>query len=108
MNVPLIKPRSSRPRLQSIERKVTTIETKRGCNAVQRVVGRKLQRIRDRILLRDEYTCRKCGRVTVDLVVDHIMPLHLGGAESDINRQCLCKQCHDIKSEAESISRGAG
>ena len=98
--------KSSRPRLQSIERKVTTIEIKRGCNAVQRIVGRELQRIRERVLLRDEYTCRKCGSVTIDLVVDHIVPLHLGGRESDANRQCLCQQCHDVKSEAEGKERG--
>ena len=94
------------PRLKSIGRRVTTIETKRGCNAVVRIVGRKLQRIRERILLRDEYTCRKCGRVTVDLEVDHIVPLGDGGAESDNNRQCLCTTCHDIKSAAEGKERG--
>ena len=100
--------KSSRSRLQSIERKVTTIETKRGCNAVVRIVGRKLQRIRDRILLRDEYTCQNpsCGRVTVDLQIDHVVPLALGGAESDANRQCLCHKCHDLKSEDEGKERG--
>ena len=108
--MPQNKAKPSRPRLQSIERKVTTIETKRGSNAVERIVGRKLQRIRDRILLRDEYTCQnpECGRVTVDLMVDHIVPLHLGGQESDENRQCLCRKCHDVKSEAEGKERGAG
>ena len=98
--------KSSRPRLQSIERRVTTIETKRGCDAVVRIVGRKLQRIRERILLRDEYTCQKCGRVTVDLEMDHIVPLHLGGRESDENRACLCHKCHDLKSEGEGKERG--
>ena len=98
--------KSSRPRLQSIERRVTTIDTKRGRDVVVRIVGRELQRIRDRILLRDEYTCQKCRRVTVDLLVDHIVPLHLGGQESDANRQCLCSSCHDIKSAAEAKERG--
>ena len=104
--MPQNKAKSSRPRLQSIERRVTTINTKRGRDVVVRIVGRELQRIRDRILLRDEYTCQKCRRVTVDLLVDHIVPLHLGGQESDANRQCLCSSCHDIKSAAEGKERG--
>jgi len=98
--------KSSRPRLQSIERRVTTIETKRGCDAVVRIGGRKRQRIRERILLRDEYTCQKCGCVTVDLQIDHVVPLALGGAESDVNRQCLCRKCHDLKSLEEEKGRG--
>ena len=107
-NMPQNKAKSSRPRLQSIKRKVDTIDLSRGSAAVKRIVGRKLQRIRDRILLRDEYTCQnpECGRVTVDLMVDHIVPLHLGGQESDANRQCLCSTCHDLKSEAEGKERG--
>ena len=104
--MPQNKAKSSRRRLQSIGHRVATLETKRGCDAVQRIVGRELQRIRDRILLRDEYTCQKCGRVTVDLEVDHIVPLHLGGQESDANRQCLCRTCHDIKSAVEGKERG--
>ena len=98
--------KSSKPRLQSLERKVTTIETKRGCDAVVRIVGRELQRIRDRVLLRDEYTCRKCGRVTVDLEVDHIVPLGDGGPEGDNNRQCLCKDCHIKKTAKELFDKG--
>lgn len=93
-------------KLTSLKRKVDTIDISRGALAVKRIVGRELQRIRDRILLRDEYTCRKCGRVTVDLEVDHVVPLHLGGRESDENRACLCRKCHDLKSEGEGKERG--
>ena len=100
------KAKQPRPRLQSLERKVTTIETKRGCNAIVRIVGRKLQQIRDRILFRDEYTCQKCGQVTIDLEVDHITPLGDGGRESDANRQCLCKQCHIKKTAKELFNKG--
>jgi len=93
-------------KLTTLKRKVDMIDLSRGGPVVQRIVGRELQRIRERILLRDEYTCRKCGSVTVDLVVDHVVPLCVGGAESDVNRQCLCKRCHDLKSEAEGKERG--
>jgi len=93
-------------RLTSLKRRVDTINISRGSAAVKRIVGRELQRIRERILLRDEYTCRKCGSVTVDLEVDHVVPLGDGGAESDNNRQCLCYQCHIKKTAEELFEKG--
>jgi len=58
--------------------------------------------------LRDGYSCRVCGRVSRDLLIDHIMPLHLGGRESDDNRQALCSECHQIKSDREAADRATG
>ena len=46
--------------------------------------------------------------MTVDGQVDHVMPLHLGGAESDENRQWICPDCHKRKSEQEERERGGG
>ena len=38
--------------------------------------------------------------------VDHIQPLHLGGAWYDlVNLQCLCFQCHVAKTRAELKGR---
>ena len=92
--------------LKCLKPKVVTIETRRGSPpATERIRGRKLMRIRDRILLRDEYTCQDCGRVTTELEVDHIVPLHLGGAESDENRLSRCVACHARKTEAEEKGR---
>jgi len=71
----------------------------------ERIRGWQLTKIRERILLRDEYTCQVCGHVSVNLIVDHIVPLHRGGAESDANRQSLCVRCHDKKSELEEQDR---
>ena len=97
----------SKGRLATLPKRIATIDTRVGSSpATERIRGRALQRIRERILLRDGYTCRACGRVSVDLVVDHIIPLHLGGAESDENRQALCRACHDLKSEREEKERG--
>lgn len=73
--------------------------------AVPRIKGRHLSQIRQRILTRDGHKCRRCGHVSIHLEVDHIMPLHLGGAESDDNRQALCEACHRIKSDAEGRRR---
>jgi 5-methylcytosine-specific restriction endonuclease McrA len=56
--------------------------------------------VRPRILRRDLFTCRQCGRIEGDtslLVVDHIKP-HRGDANlfwAEANMQVLCKSCHD-------------
>lgn len=49
--------------------------------------------------------CRIClaegrGMVRAD-EVDHIKPLHQGGADTDSNRQSLCSECHKRKSVTE-------
>lgn len=64
--------------------------------------GRPWRRIRDRILLRDQYTCRACGHVTKDLEVDHIINVAEGGSDDDSNLQALCVPCHQEKTAAES------
>lgn len=76
-----------------------------GTIATKRITGRKLQSSRQRIMIRDEYTCKKCGTVTAHGEVDHVVPLHLGGCESDDNRQWLCVKCHSKKSEGEGKQR---
>ena len=100
---------SAKPKLSTLKPRLATLDTRRGgVPQAQRITGPELQRTRNRIFLRDKYTCRKCGRVRVasDLEVDHIVPLHLGGAESDENRQCLCRECHAVKSAGEEKGRG--
>ena len=83
-----------------------TLDVRRGVPVVERIVGRALQRIRERIMLRDEYTCQKCGRVILDGEVDHVCPLSTGGCETDINRMWLCLDCHHAKSKLENKQRG--
>ena len=68
-------------KLTSIERKVNNANLNRGSSvAVDRIRGRHLMKIRERIAIRDEYICQICKRVTADGEVDHKQPLHLGGA----------------------------
>lgn len=66
--------------------------------------GRPWRRIRDRVLLRDLYTCQnnKCGKVGGALEVDHILNLAQGGNDDDNNLMTLCKKCHSFKTQAES------
>lgn len=92
--------------LAKLGHRVERISVKVGTDvATERIRGRKLDRIRKRILLRDGYTCQMCGRVSSRLEVDHRVPLHLGGSESDENRWSLCLQCHQAKTEQEEKDR---
>ena len=95
-------------KLSTIKPRIQTVDLRRGAGVgTERIRGGRLTKIRERILLRDCYTCRVCGRVGTDLVVDHIIPLADGGREDDSNRQALCVACHDAKSEREEKGRGA-
>ena len=72
----------------------------RGARA-RRVRGREGARIRARILARDGWRCRQCGRRGI-LEVDHITPLWRNGADTDSNRQALCAiPCHRAKTRRE-------
>lgn len=58
------------------------------------------KRQRARILERDNFLCRRCGSTWahgVRLVVDHIVPVALGGSSDDANLQTLCEPCNQGK-----------
>lgn len=61
-----------------------------------------------RILIRDAYTCRVCGRVVAGQAahVDHIRPLEEGGTDDDANLQTLCEADHGRKTREEQRRRG--
>jgi 5-methylcytosine-specific restriction endonuclease McrA len=96
-------------KLHSIERRIQTIELRRGGPVMlPRIVGRHLTKIRERIIARDGAACTKCGFMPYNLSqleVDHVVPLFMGGQESDENRACLCKRCHRKKSDLEEKER---
>lgn len=76
--------------------------------ADNRARGRKGVEQRKRRLLA-EPLCRHCrakGILRPSTVPDHIIPLAQGGDDDDGNIQCLCDDCHKIKSAAET-SKGA-
>lgn len=70
------------------------------------------QRLREAVLIRDQFTCQKCGVIETDtslLVGDHIVP-HRGDPELfwlQANVQCLCKTCHDRIKQAEERAGAA-
>lgn len=93
-------------KITTIKPKIETIKTSVGSSVgTERIRGHELQKTRKRIMLRDNYTCRHCGRVTTKGQVDHVIPLYAGGSESDENRQYLCCQCHNKKSAGEEKGR---
>lgn len=69
-----------------------------------RIRGRRAVELR-RARLAYEPLCRHCkerGIVRAATVPDHIVPLAFGGEEAEHNIQCLCDQCHAIKTAYES------
>jgi 5-methylcytosine-specific restriction protein A len=61
-----------------------------------------------RILRRDAFVCRACGRVVYGQAahVDHIVPLEEGGTDDDENLQTLCQADHGKKTREEQRRRG--
>lgn len=67
--------------------------------------GRPWRRIRELVLKRDGYQCQPCkkgGRVTLAIEVDHITPICEGGSDAMGNLQGICGECHQVKSLAEA------
>jgi 5-methylcytosine-specific restriction protein A len=70
---------------------------------VERVRGRKLQRLRLELWDKDPH-CATCKRLLLpeQMIRDHIVPLAEGGLDVEQNTQPLCKKCSDAKTQAES------
>lgn len=64
-------------------------------------VAQRLRRLRHEPLCRD---CKARGQTTAATVPDHIVPLAFGGTDADDNIQCLCDECHAIKTAAEGAA----
>ncbi|MVO87412.1 HNH endonuclease [Streptomyces sp. p1417] len=57
-------------------------------------------RRRSRTLVRDRFTCQRCG-AREDLEVDHIVPVSRGGSWEPDNLWTLCRACHKYKTYTE-------
>jgi hypothetical protein len=65
-------------------------------------------RLRFRILMRDGFTCKKCGRSPlkskgVELHVDHIIPWSKGGETEPNNLETKCEKCNLGKGNAFNV-----
>lgn len=65
--------------------------------------GKVSNKMRFAVYARDNHRCRKCGRATNDLEVDHIFPISKGGKSSFENLQTLCRRCNLQKSNTVEI-----
>lgn len=57
--------------------------------------------LRKQIIIRDNYTCQRCGKYMLDEVwlhVDHIIPISKSGKTIASNLQVLCSKCNGNKS----------
>ena len=57
-----------------------------------RLRGRAGQKQRNRRMLAAGYRCTRCPELAT--VIDHIVPLALGGTDDDSNTRALCSTCH--------------
>ena len=62
------------------------------------------ERLRLLTLQRDNYTCQSCLEPYPEykLEADHTVPLAEGGEDDLNNSQCLCIDCHRLKTNAEN------
>jgi 5-methylcytosine-specific restriction enzyme A len=71
----------------------------------QRGYGAKWQKLRKRILSRDNGLCQQCrrrGRITAATHVDHIVNKARGGTDDESNLESICRTCHALKTGRES------
>lgn len=49
------------------------------------------------VFRRDNYTCQYCGRLGLQLTIDHVIPKHLGGKHVWENVVTACQRCNHLK-----------
>lgn len=77
--------------------------------SVDRIRGRKLQRIRAEHF-RKHPLCVRCvahGKLSLATELDHIKPLCRGGADEPWNRHGLCSKCHVAKTRDDFGHQGS-
>ncbi len=52
---------------------------------------------RKNLMIRDNYTCQYCGRKTMPLTIDHVIPKHFGGKDTWENLVVACQTCNHLK-----------
>jgi 5-methylcytosine-specific restriction endonuclease McrA len=99
------------PRLKTLQPRLKAINTSLRPMAPsmseKRMAGRKLQERRLRVWSRDPH-CARCGRLTSfpsGFDLDHRVPLHQGGEDTEANCQVLCNGpdgCHRTKTDEDA------
>lgn len=91
-----MKLKTLKPRIQQLGNRVQQ-------HTASRVTGYRLQKIRQEHFQRNPLCieCEKAGVTRQWTELDHIVPLHKGGSDSDANRQGLCREHHLAKTKAD-------
>jgi 5-methylcytosine-specific restriction endonuclease McrA len=61
---------------------------------------------RREIFRRDGYTCQYCGKHTLDLTIDHIIPRHMDGPHIWTNVVAACYSCNHHKGGRTLVESG--
>ena len=74
-------------------------------HSADRIRGRRLQHLRATLFMREPLcrTCVQAGRTTIATIRDHVVPLAEGGRDVASNEQPICADCHEAKTQAESM-----
>lgn len=74
-------------------------------NRHERGYGTKWDKLRKKILRRDNFLCQPCynnNKLTPAEQVDHVVPKARGGTDEHSNLQSICLTCHNKKTAKES------
>jgi len=82
-------------RYKKHKRKKLTWEQKLTRKQIEK--GKVTTKLRQRILIRDNFTCQYCGISGVLMEIDHIIPLSKGGKTISGNLVTACQQCNQRK-----------
>lgn len=55
-----------------------------------------------KVFRRDKFTCQYCGAKGIDLEIDHVIPVALGGSNSEVNLVTACRRCNCKKGEKKA------
>ena len=89
---------------ETIVELIRTLESKLTASAFAKEQRALMTRkLRERIKIRDNFTCCSCGNSThvepnLLLEIDHITPVSKGGCTTEENLQTLCWKCNRAKS----------
>lgn len=90
-------------KLTTLKPRIATLPQRVRTHAAERITGSRLQKIRREHFERNPLCvhCTAQGRVALATELDHVVPLHKGGSDSEANRQGLCADCHAAKTAAD-------
>ena len=80
--------------------KIKLVDNSKTSNCKKRMRGRAWERKRQKVFIRDGFTCRICKQAKA-CEVDHIRPLAKGGTDDLNNLQSVCIPCHKQKTSIE-------